>query len=140
MKHNSFAVQAALIAFLRAEPRVTVLVGQRSYDAVPSSVLFPYLEFGLTRTKPFRVNGAHGSSTTLEVYVWTRPSATEVIGKRQAEQITGELAEVLHGSALNISGHGMQGVFVEQSSVARMGDGLTVRGIVTLRVDTLNTI
>jgi hypothetical protein len=77
MKSSGAAAHDALIAFLRAAPAVTALVGQRVYDRAPQDVPFPYVTLGLSRTDRFRVQGSDGCSLFCEVNGWTRTTSGE---------------------------------------------------------------
>ncbi len=134
MRSSGPAVHDALIAYLRAAPAVAALVGARVYDRVPASVTFPYVALGLSRTDRFRVQGADGCSLFCEVAGWTRATSG---GKHDAETLRAALENALDDAALTVSGHKFQGCWVEGGTVDRMGDGLTVRVSINLRIDTL---
>lgn len=139
MRDSSAAVHDALIAFLRANASVTALVGQRTYDRPPQNVTFPYIALGKSRTDRFRVSGANGDGVTIycEVHIWSRPTAG---GKYECDAIKAAVANALDNAALVVAGHKLCGVWVEGAIVNRMGDGLTLNGIVNLRIDTLYQI
>lgn len=134
MKSSGAAAHDALIAFLRAAPAVTALVGQRIYDRAPQDVAFPYVTLGLSRTDRFRVQGSDGCSLFCEITGWTRTTSG---GKYEAETLRAALEDVLDDAALTVSGHRFQGCWVEGGTVDRLGDGLTVRVSINLRIDTL---
>jgi len=134
MRSSGAAVHDALIAYLRAAPAVAALVGSRVYDRVPQGVTFPYVALGLSRTDRFRVQGADGCSLFCEINAWTRATSG---GKHDAETLRAALEDALDDAALTVSGHKFQGCWVEGGTVDRMGDGLTVRVSINLRIDTL---
>lgn len=139
MKNSAAAVHDGLIAFLRADAGVLALVGARVYDRAPQSVTFPYVALGRSRSDRFRMSGAGGDGATIycEVHVWSRAATG---GKYECEAITATVANALDDAALSASGHKVCGVWVEGTTVNRMGDGLTLNGIINLRIDTLRHI
>ncbi len=141
MKDSSPAVHDALISFLRAHGDVAPLVTgseadarPRIYDRPPQGVKFPYIALGMTRVTRFRLPGLDGCAVTCEFYCFSRATSG---GKHEAETVKAAVAGALDDAKFDVEGHTLVGAFVEGTTVTREQDGLTIKGIVTARFDTV---
>lgn len=138
MRSSQAEVHDALVAALRADAGVTALVAQRTYDSVPKDATTPYVQIAASRIEAWRP-GDDGCTVFAEIHAWTRPAVSGTpVGKIGAERLSAAIVAALDNVTLTLAnGHVCEACRVYQVSVSRMGDGLTVRGQVNVRVDTI---
>lgn len=137
MRSSQAEVHNALIAAMRADAGLAALVGQKVYDSVPPNAVHPYVQLYGSRIEAWRP-GEDGCTVFAEIHVWTRPAVSGTpAGKIGAERIGQAIADALDNITLTLANdHVCEACRVYQVSVTRMGDGLTVRSQVNVRVDT----
>lgn len=67
----SSALQQAIIDALRADAGVTAIVGQRSYDAPPKDVVYPFISLGTSVITTDRPDGYSSRGEVVQVDAWT---------------------------------------------------------------------
>lgn len=128
MADPTLALQAALVAALKADAGVSALVGARVYDRAPEAVAFPYLSLGPERTEPFDAQGTEGREIVWQVDVWS-----EAAGRVEARQIMAAVAARLHEGALTVTGFAfVMGILLSQRTLAEP-DGARTHGVMTFR-------
>jgi hypothetical protein len=65
------ALQAAVIAALRADPGVSGLVGARVYDVPPPGAALPFVSMGPSSSTPERQDGFRARRVVIQVDAWT---------------------------------------------------------------------
>lgn len=114
------ALQAAIVAALRADPAVAALVGGRVYDEPPEDVEFPYCRIGMTDLRILRLSGPWADDDVmLSVECHSRPLAGRVEAARIAHAVRG----ALDGAALSPAGHALEWLQFTTQAVTRGPDG-----------------
>ncbi|HYC66644.1 DUF3168 domain-containing protein [Brevundimonas sp.] len=126
----SLAIQAAIVAALRAPASVKALIGNpaRVYDSVPTGAAFPYVSLGASQV----LNDGNGCGEQAEVYLsldcWSR-----AVGFPEVRQIAAAVSTAL-SSPLTVTGYVVVIQDVEDINYRRDADGLTSRATVALRL------
>ena len=129
----SLALQAAIVATLKADGALALLIGERVYDRVPPPVAlataptFPYVTVG-----DDQVSGAHaecleGSTEVFAtLHAWSR-----AVGKGEAKRIAGAVVRALNYADLTLENYRL--VLIEHDSTRHLDDpdGLTSHSVVT---------
>lgn len=100
-------VRLAIMAALKADAGLTNLVpSPRIYPSrTPANLTWPFIRMGVTSELPFRPSGAYGSQTIIgAVHVFTKSVAGNLDAERAANLAKKEIARVLDGLVVNITG------------------------------------
>lgn len=128
MADPTLALQAALVAALKADAGVSALVGARVHDRAPEGVTFPYLSLGPVRAEPFDAQATDGREIVWQLDVWS-----DGPGKVEALHIMAAVAARLHEGALTVTGFAfVMGVLLSQRTLAEP-DGERTHGVMTFR-------
>lgn len=101
MSNPIFALRVALRAALIADSSLlTLLGGERLYDAAPAGEVPPYITFGEAKVEDWSALGMTGHAHTLSFDVWSREG-----GDQEALSIVQRLAEVVQAASLTLNGH-----------------------------------
>lgn len=121
------ALQAAIVAALRADPAVAALVGGRVYDEPPEDVEFPYCRIGMTDLRILRLSGPWADDDVmLSVECHSRPTS----GRVEAARIAHAVRRCLDGAALALAGHGLDWLQFTTQAVTQAPDGRSYVGTV----------
>lgn len=111
------------------------LVGGRIYADPPQSVVFPWIEIGDRQiipddTSSWSVLGGSdaGVSDFFDLHVWGRN------GRKEVEDLFGEMHSRLHGVALAVTGRVSALSWVRNIRDLRDPDGITIHGVVTVEI------
>lgn len=124
----SLPLQKAVLTALKSAN----IAGQRIYDAVPSSPVFPYVSFGPVDVLTEEADEYEGSDATLQIDAWSRAT-----GSVEVKQLGRAIRGALHGASLPLD-ENQRLVALTVSSVRYMNDpdGLTSHAIVSVRART----
>jgi hypothetical protein len=116
----ALALQAALVARLRANAGLSALIGARVYDAPPQSVVFPYVRIGQIESRPLRLTAPHThEELTFSVEAHSRP----VTGRVEVSRIAFAIRLALDGAAPPVVGYSVDWIDWIAQSVSRGQDG-----------------
>lgn len=131
---NSVAdVARALHAALESDIRVKDALGDpaRLYDDPPEDPVFPYLTYGPVRSEDNSVDGARLTAHLMTLHVWSRYT-----GRAEALALMGIIASVAVNAPMTLSQAALVNRHIIYTDIFRASDGLTLHGIVRLRVST----
>lgn len=118
----SLALQAAVVAVLRADAGVAALVGARIYDEPPQTVTFPYVRYGTDNLAPLRMSGdCVDDDVTFSVEVHSRP----VAGRVEAKRIAQAVRTALDDKTLTVTGFALEWLQYTTQAITRAADGET---------------
>lgn len=80
----SLALQARIVAILKADAGFTALCGARIYDHVPVSPAFPYAAFGPEFVTPFAADDMAGDDRIITIDVYDRATNGGRVGVKGA--------------------------------------------------------
>lgn len=123
----------ALHAALAEDIRITDALGDpaRLYDDPPEDPVFPYLTYGPIRSEDNSVDGARLTTHLITLHVWSRYT-----GRAEALGLMGMIASVLTDAPMVLSKATLVNRHIIYTDIFRASDGLTLHGIVRLRVTT----
>lgn len=99
MADDTLALQAAVVARLRADAGLLALVAGRVYDEPPQGALAPWVAIGPTFGQPFEAVELDGWETVITVETWTRDA-----GAAALRAIMAAVYASLHAAELTLSG------------------------------------
>ena len=117
---EALAMQAALVATLRADAPLAVLVGARVVDQPGQDIAFPYVRiFDIEATRADTSNTL-AAELTISIRAYTRDSATGGTGKVAAWRVLGAIHTALHRNEAALSLTGWRLVeMIERTAVVR---------------------
>lgn len=115
----ALALQAALVAALKANAGVAALVGARVYDEPPALVAFPYVRIGEIIINPVVTDGKKAFEATFGIEAYSRP----VSGRVEATRIADAVMVALEDTAPSLVGFTVAWLFFQTYAVSRMADG-----------------
>lgn len=125
----ALALQAAMVAALKADAAVAAIVGARVYDRVPEDVVFPFLVIdGVTET-PDRAEDLASVEVAGVWRVWVRDGgrAGETAPRPRATTLASAVAVALDGAALDLgAAWGLVDLACGRRDAQFAADGLTV--------------
>lgn len=126
-------VARALHLALADDVRVQDALGDpaRLYDDPPEDPVFPYLTYGPIRSEDNSVDGARLTTHLITLHVWSRYT-----GRAEALALMGTIASVLTSAPMSLAGAALVNRHIIYTDIFRASDGLTLHGIVRLRVST----
>jgi hypothetical protein len=136
MSDPTLAIQTALVGRIIA---LTTEAGERVYDDVPpeaerqadTGAGFPYVSIGGLQLVPIDEEHFDRSETSIDINVWTR-----AVGFPEAQRIAGAIRLALHEQDLQIEGHVLDRMRIENINYMRDPDGKTRRARIALSVET----
>ena len=126
------AVQVALVARLKADTALTALIGGRVFDDVPPDgrAQHPYVSLGPEDWTDPMAECLDGENGVLQIDVWSREP-----GRLECKRITDRIATMFRDTALALPPpYRCVSVVLMQRQIFRDPDGLTMHGMVQLRV------
>lgn len=128
----SLSLQKAIVAYLKADPVVVSLVGDRIYDAVPAGAAKPYISMGPFDVLTVSAEDYEGSEVTIQVDGWSEGPASVTI-KRLGRAIR----SALHEAQLVLDeDQRLAFIVVDIIRYMREPDGVTHHAAVTVRART----
>lgn len=133
MSDASLALQKAIVAALKADAHLKVLIGDppRIYDDPPRDAPFPYVTIGASTLADWDTSEAPGFEHAILLHAWSRYG-----GRREARLIQGALHAALHERALSLDGHRLANLRFEFADVFRDEDGETAHAVMRFRAVT----
>ena len=119
------AIQAALVARLKAASGVAALVSTRVYDEPPQSPTFPYVRIGNIEVSPLRADCVSAATVTFGIEAHSRP----VSGRVEAARCLEAVVAALDGFALVVTGFTTVTLRWRVSNVTKNNDGQSYTGI-----------
>lgn len=125
---KALAVQKALRAALINEASITMLVGDRLYDAPPEAPAFPFMTVGDIQTQPGDSKTGRGMEHVVIVNTWSRTSRVE------CRTVMEHIYDRLHDQTLPLDdGYRMDVHLISESTLIEP-DKQTFRGMARYRV------
>ena len=126
-------VSRALHAALAGDIRITDALGDpaRLYDDPPEDPIFPYLTYGPIRSEDNSVDSARLTAHLITLHIWSRYT-----GRAEALALMGTIASVLSDAPMELTAATLVNRHIIYTDIFRASDGLTLHGIVRLRVTT----
>lgn len=128
------ALQSAIYSVLNGDATLSGLV-VGVYDDVPQAVdsgdpaQFPYVNIGEAVHTEWDTDTSRGDDATITIHTWSRYA-----GRKEVKQIQGAIYDVLHRSALAVTGYATVSVDWQQSESFLDTDGETRHGVQTFRI------
>ena len=117
----ALALQAALVAVLRADAGVAALVGTRVYDEPPDGATLPLVRIGNIDAAPERMDGCTDEALTFSVEAHSRPIA----GRVEASRIAHAIRVALDETEFSVTGYHLDWCQWLTQAVTRGADGKT---------------
>lgn len=125
---DSYQVQAALVALLKADPALNALVGARLFDVAPQDTAFPYCEFGDALGEPFDGVAMSGWESVVTLHTWSRAA-----GRGECLRVLAAINDAVHDRQLSLSSSNfVNGRLLSQRTIPN-GDQETTHGIQQFR-------
>lgn len=129
MLDPSLALQAALVAALKAPGALPTVVGGRVYDQPPTAAVFPYVVLGDCQVLPDKAGCIDGTVCYPIIDVWSRN-----VGYPEAKTIAAAVLAKLDDRPENVVMSGFTAVVFELNDYRPMRpDGLSRRVNITFR-------
>ena len=129
MSDPSLAMQRAIVAALAADSELVAAIGARIYDTPSPAATFPYLTIGDDDVRDDSAEGIDAAEMTVQVNVWSRPSARPGWGECKA--IAARVVKVIDQSLPVLDGFAVVSLDYEATNYLRDPDGLTRRAVIT---------
>lgn len=124
----ALALQAGLVAALKADAGVSALVGSRVYDEPPQTVTRPYVRIGGIEPRPVRTTCGSAADVAFSIEVYSRPNSGRVEATRVAEAVVAALDE--NEAGVTVSGFTLVKLHWIGQTVGRDDDGQSYMAIV----------
>lgn len=125
MSDPSLIVQAAIVAALKADPALTILVAGRVYDQPPAAPAMPYVTLGEDHVMSEAGDGYDGADITLTLHVWSI-----AIGFPEAKRIAAALVAALSPDLVLGEGRLIDITYAD-TRYLREPDGVTSHAVLT---------
>jgi hypothetical protein len=96
---------------------------------VPPAAIFPYATLGDVVIRDFDTKDQTGFEQFLTLHIWSRYR-----GRKELKQIIQTVYDILHNSALMVSGANAVSCQFQSASTLQENDGLTLHGILRYRI------
>lgn len=128
MTDPSLAMQAAIVARLKAHSDVSGIVGARVYDAVSPNAATPYINLGQPQVLPDKSDCIDGSEVSYPVHGWaTGPQSVQI------KQLGKAVVDALDDYELQVTGHRMLVFELENLQYLDDPDGITKHFVAVFR-------
>lgn len=135
----TLALQAAIVAALKADSSLTGLIAGRVYDRIPNLHQFPYIRVGDSdEDLPDLADCIDGSEIFSTLHAFSRPqedatNATQPRGKVEVKRIAGAAKRAIHGANLSLEDNRL--ILIEHYRTVFLTDpdGLTEHAIIMFR-------
>lgn len=128
------AVQQAIYHKLNNDSTLSALI-MGVFDRVPEGTAFPYVTVGEADCRDWSSMTTHGLECEITLGIYSRGG-----GRKQPLEIMERIYTLLHEGSLSISGHALVQSRFERSEVELLGDGLTYRGRMRLRLYSMEVV
>jgi hypothetical protein len=116
----SLELQGAIVARLKQDPAVAALVGDRIYDDVPGTAVFPYVSLGPSAELSDDVDCIVGFEITFQIDAWSR-----AVGSPEVRRVADAVRRALTGADITLADNALLSFEHRQTRVIRDPDGLT---------------
>jgi hypothetical protein len=132
------ALQAGVLAALRAAPTLTPLLGTppRVHDEPPLDPVYPYTTIGRIEARPFGGLAPDGNDAGALEQQLTISVISQFGGLEEAKAIVAALRGLLHDQPLPLTDHRLVNLRVVFADVFRAAEWRLVLGVVRLRAVT----
>jgi hypothetical protein len=128
----SWQLQQAIYTVLAGNAPLTALLGgARIFDDVPQATPYPHIAMGQTSSSDYGTGTEDGEEHILTLHVWSQAG-----GRGEAQRIMGAIRDVLHNTALTLTGQTLVNLRQQFADVRRDPDGVTLHGLVRYRAVT----
>jgi hypothetical protein len=125
---STLALQAAIVAALRADGGLSSLVADRIWDRAPQGGAFPFVSLGPELSAPWEGSDLEGWEVEWQVDTWSRGD-----GAVECRRVMAAVASVLHREPLSVSDHRLVlGSLIAQRTMDDP-DGETTHGVQRFR-------
>jgi hypothetical protein len=128
MPDASLAVQAAIMAALRAAPEVNALVTNRIYDRVSPKSVMPYISMGPEDWQQTEGVGLLSHTGAVQVDIWS-----EADGKIELKRIANAVQDALHVKNLTLEADSLVLLVHRVTRYLTEADGLTTHAAMDFR-------
>lgn len=128
---GALALQAAVMAALKADPALGALTAGRIHDGAPQGADLPHVALAEASALDWDTASEEGEEHFLIFIVRSRAG-----GRREVLEIAGALIAALDEAPLALDGHQLVNMRVEAADTRREADQTTWRGRVRLRAVT----
>jgi hypothetical protein len=122
----ALALQAALIATLKADGGISALVGARIYDEPPQNAMRPYICIGGIEPRPLRSDCGRAATVTFGIEAHSRPITS---GRGEATACAEAVVAALDQAPLEVVGFTVVQMHWLTQSVTRDADGKSYTAI-----------
>lgn len=138
----SLALQATVIAALKADTDVAAIVSGRVYDRIPETHRFPYVRVGDDQVIANKAECFEGSVTVYStLHAFSRPqedstNATQPRGRVESKLLTGAIIRLLdENTNLAVEDYTLVIFEFEDSTIETEPDGLTEHAMIRFRAE-----
>jgi len=128
MSFHSWELQKAI--FTKLNGNVDGLAGENIpvYDDVPQQSNYPYVQIGEETSANNGTKTLDGIEHTLTMHIWS-----QYRGRREIKTIMKSVYDLLHNTAISVSGASLVNVRQEFSTTLSENDGITRHGVIRFR-------
>jgi len=128
MSFHSWELQKAI--FTKLNGNVDGLAGANIpvYDDVPQQSNYPYVQIGEETSANNGTKTLDGVEHTLTMHIWS-----QYRGRREIKTIMKSVYDLLHNTAISVSGASLVNVRQEFSTTLSENDGITRHGVIRFR-------
>lgn len=128
MSFHSWELQKAI--FTKLNGNVDGLDGANIpvYDDVPQQSNYPYVQIGEETSANNGTKTLDGVEHTLTMHIWS-----QYRGRREIKTIMKSVYDLLHNTAISVSGASLVNVRQEFSTTLAENDGITRHGVIRFR-------
>ncbi len=128
MSFHSWELQKAI--FTKLNGNVDGLAGENIpvYDDVPQQSNYPYVQIGEETSANNGTKTLDGVEHTLTMHIWS-----QYRGRREIKTIMKSVYDLLHNTAISVSGASLVNVRQEFSTTLSENDGITRHGVIRFR-------
>ncbi|MGO6835023.1 DUF3168 domain-containing protein [Rhizobium ruizarguesonis] len=131
MASAELELQGALVARLKADAPLTVLVQGRVYDQPPSPVVYPYVTIGEAQTLRDDATCVSGAQIYLTLHAWSTQ-----VGFPEVRKVADAVVESLHLAPITLPTNRLISIMHRQTRTFRDADGLTSHAVIEFVANT----
>lgn len=124
----ALALQAGIVAAIKADSGVSDLVSSRVYDEPPQGVVRPFVRIGEIEPQALRTQGKRAANVAFSVQCHSRPLSGRVEATRIAEAVVSALSE--QEEAVTVAGFDLVKLHWMTTTTGRDDDGQSYLSIV----------
>ena len=128
MSFHSWELQKAIFTKLSGNVDGLDGVNIPVYDDVPQQSNYPYVQIGEETSANNGTKTLDGIEHTLTMHIWS-----QYRGRREIKTIMKSVYDLLHNTAISVSGASLVNVRQEFSTTLSENDGITRHGVIRFR-------